>query len=100
MKNIIIENLLTIRNLCIKYHVLKLYIFGSVVNEKFNSKSDIDLIVKFNDIPLKEYSDNYFSLKEEFKKQLNREIDLIEEESISNPHFLEEILKTRELIYG
>ncbi len=44
-----IENL---KNLCDKYHVDKMYLFGSALNSNFNSKSDIDFLVKFKPIDL------------------------------------------------
>ena len=40
-----------------------LYAFGSVLSDKFNDESDIDLIVNFSDVQLLDYADNYFDLK-------------------------------------
>ena len=63
MKNIDfnIENL---NKLCINYNVEKMYLFGSVLNSKFNEKSDVDLLVKFKEIELAEYFDNNINFKE------------------------------------
>ena len=100
MDKILLEKIDIIKKLCKQYNVSKLYAFGSILNSNFKPDSDIDFVVKFNDIYLKNYADNFFELKEKFKENLNREIDLIEQDSIKNPYLLEEILKTRELIYG
>ncbi|TAL70189.1 MAG: nucleotidyltransferase domain-containing protein [Bacteroidetes bacterium] len=88
-----------IRKLCIKYDVKSLYIFGSGASGKLRDKSDIDLLVSFKKIPIKKYTDNYFSLHYLFQKLFNREIDLITENSQSNPHFIESIERTKLLLF-
>jgi predicted nucleotidyltransferase len=58
------------------------------------------MVVDFKiDDPL-EYSDNYFDLKFELEKILNRQIDLLESKAIRNPFLKENIDKTKVLIYG
>ncbi|MCP4715536.1 MAG: nucleotidyltransferase [Deltaproteobacteria bacterium] len=37
----------TIETFCKKYHVRKLALFGSVLREDFNQKSDVDVLVEF-----------------------------------------------------
>ena len=65
-----------IAQLCKKYNVEKLYVFGSILTEKFNDSSDIDFIVKFHQLDLSKYADNYFDLKFSLEEILKREIDL------------------------
>ena len=89
-----------IAQLCKKYNVEKLYVFGSILTEKFNDNSDIDFIVKFHQLDLSKYADNYFDLKFSLEEILKREIDLLEEKSIKNPHFLEVVNHQKHLIYG
>lgn len=62
--------------------------------------SDVDLLVEFaiND-PI-EYSDNYFDLKFELERILNRSIDLLENKAIKNPFLRENIDKSKVLLYG
>jgi len=57
------ENLDKIRKFCMEYDVERLYAFGSVMTDNFSDKSDIDLLVKFKQIPFEKYADNYFELK-------------------------------------
>ena len=76
MNAIIKNNILDIHNVCRKYKVKNLYIFGSVCSEKFNDKSDIDFLISFKDIPIEEYSDNYFALHELLQNLFSRQIDL------------------------
>ena len=89
-----------IAQLCKKYNVEKLYVFGSILTEKFNDNSDIDFIVKFHQLDLSKYADNYFDLKFSLEEILNREIDLREEKSIKNPYLLEVVNHQKQLIYG
>ncbi|MFN4075893.1 MAG: nucleotidyltransferase family protein [Cloacibacterium sp.] len=89
-----------IAQLCKKYNVEKLYVFGSILTEKFNDSSDIDFIVKFHQLDLSKYADNYFDLKFSLEEILKREIDLLEEKSIRNPYFLEAVNHQKQLIYG
>ena len=47
-------NMDRIIELCKKYKVKYLYAFGSILTNRFNDESDVDLLVRFNDseIPL------------------------------------------------
>ena len=47
-----------------------------------------------------EYTDNYFDLKFELERILNRSIDLLENKAIKNPFLRENIDKSKVLIYG
>lgn len=97
----LIENHIgTLKNLCDKYHVDKMYLFGSALNSNFNSKSDIDFLVKFKPIDLAKYFENYIGLKENLKKLLGREIDLVEQQTLKNPILINSIDKNKKLIYG
>lgn len=98
--NLIESNLERLRLLCQQHKVGHLFVFGSVLSNRFGADSDIDLIVDFNDINLLEYADNYFSLKEELEKLFNRKVDLLEAQAIRNPIFKESIEKQKRLVYG
>lgn len=86
--------------LCKTYKVKSLYAFGSVLTPNFTQKSDIDLIVEFNDIPLEAYADNYFDFKFSLQDILRRPIDLLEEKAIKNPYFRKDIERKKQLVYG
>lgn len=98
--NLIELNMERIRALCQKHKVSKLFAFGSVLSDKFNSESDIDLIVDFENVDLKEYADNYFNLKFSLEKLFHRDVDLLEEKAIKNPFFRKSVDNNRVLIYG
>lgn len=99
MKNIDfnVENL---NKLCINYNVEKMYLFGSILNSNFNKDSDVDLLVKFKEIELAEYFDNYINFKEKLVELFGREVDLIEEQTLRNPILIKSINNSKELVYG
>lgn len=87
-------------NLCETHKVKSLYAFGSVLTEKFNNESDIDLIVDFANVGVEDYADNYFDFKFSLQNIFKRSIDLLEEKAIKNPYFRQSINQQRQLIYG
>lgn len=89
-----------IQKLCENHKVRTLYSFGSVNTTKFTKDSDVDLVVEFKIEDPIEYTDNYFDLKFELEKILNRQIDLLESKAIRNPFLKESIDKTKILVYG
>jgi uncharacterized protein len=89
-----------ISKLCEIHKVKSLYAFGSVLTEKFNKESDIDLIVDFSNISVEDYADNYFDFKFSLQDILKRPIDLLEDKAIKNPYLKDSIYKQRELVYG
>jgi predicted nucleotidyltransferase len=89
-----------INELCESHKVKHLYAFGSVLTTSFDSKSDVDLIVDFGEIDVKDYADNYFDLKFSLEDILKRPIDLLESQAIKNPYFKQAVDQTKELVYG
>jgi predicted nucleotidyltransferase len=98
--NYIEQYLTQIQQLCRKYKVSELFVFGSVLRDSFNQGSDIDFIVDFLDISLEEYADNYFDLKFSLEELLQREVDLLEKKALRNPYLKESIDSTKRLVYG
>lgn len=97
----LIENHIeALKKLCEIHHVDKMYLFGSALRSSFSSQSDIDFLVKFKNIDLAEYFDNYINFRENLKKLLGREIDLVEEQTLKNPILKKSIDKNKELVYG
>jgi predicted nucleotidyltransferase len=89
-----------IKKLCEIHNVKSLYAFGSVLTDRFNNESDIDLIVDFSNIDVEDYADNYFDFKFSLQDILNRTVDLLEEKAIKNPYFKQTVTKQKQLIYG
>lgn len=94
------SNIYMVCALCEKHKVKHLYVFGSVLTEKFNNDSDIDLIVDFDLINLDSYFDNYFEFKYSLQQIFQRSVDLLEEKAIKNPYLIQSINTQKRLIYG
>ena len=97
--NILDNNITAINELCEKYKVKTLHTFGSVLTEKFNEESDIDLIVDFENQPVEDYVENYYDLKFSLENILQRSVDLLEEKAIKNPYFKQNIDQHKKLLY-
>lgn len=101
---LITDNLQRLRELCEKYKVSKLYVFGSILTDRFNEDSDVDFSVYFN---AKEINDNkvdwaeiFFGFIEELETLLGRKVDLIDERYIRNKYFRQQLDDTKRLIYA
>jgi len=85
-----------------KEHKIKsAYAFGSVISDKFNDESDIDLLINFEEglEPL-EKGEIWWNLHDMLRDIFNREIDMLIEGSLKNPYFIEEINEKKQLIYA
>ncbi|MCX6233202.1 MAG: nucleotidyltransferase domain-containing protein [Bacteroidetes bacterium] len=100
MQSIIKEKISALQELCKKYDVKTLYVFGSVCTDSFTNNSDIDILISFKDISIEKYTDNYFELHHKLEELFNRKIDLLTENSLSNPYFIESIEETKQLLYA
>ena len=98
--NLIEQHKSQLDQLCQNYQVDTMYLFGSALTEQFNEQSDLDFLVKFKPIDLAHYFKNYMDLKENLKKLLGRDIDLIEEQTLKNPILINSINENKKMIYG
>ena len=100
MQKIIKDNIDALKELCKSYDVKKLYIFGSACTNQFKDDSDIDILISFKDISIEKYTDNYFELHYKLEELFNGKVDLLTENSLSNPYFIESVEETRHLLYA
>lgn len=96
------SNMQRIIELCRKYRVKALYVFGSILTSRFNDESDVDLAVSFDKgkIKLDDYADNFFSFQFALESLLNRPVDLVCYDAITNPVFRKELDETKQQLYG
>jgi predicted nucleotidyltransferase len=101
----VLEQLLQINypafiELCKSHKVNKIYAFGSSITERFdNTRSDIDLIVSLDIQDPLQYGETLISLWDKLESFFKRKVDLLTEESISNPYLRKSIEATKKLIY-
>ncbi|MGQ1947758.1 nucleotidyltransferase family protein [Geofilum sp. OHC36d9] len=100
MQRLIIDNIDKIKTLCMIHNVRTLFAFGSVCTDKFNDRSDIDLLISFMPMDYGDYADTYFDLADKFENLFHRPVDLVTEKSLSNPYFINSINQTKTLLYG
>ena len=90
-----------VAEVCRRFHVERLYLFGSATTDKFEpARSDLDFVVSFKPLALGAYADAYFGLAHALEDLFGRKVDLITERAIRNPYFKEEIEETRQLVYA
>jgi predicted nucleotidyltransferase len=86
--------------LCDKYKVLKLFIFGSATKGNFNTEtSDLDLIVEMTDLNPAEKGETLLKLWTELEQLFNRKVDLLTEKKIKNPYLIKDIENSKLLLY-
>ena len=100
MNSIVSDNKQELIDLCSKYSVKSMYVFGSVCTENFNNESDIDILIAFDNLSIEQYTDNYFELHNKLEALFGRKIDLLTEKSLSNPYFIQSLENTKQLIYA
>jgi len=100
MHHLLNENIDNIKAICQSHNVKSLFAFGSICTDRFNEKSDVDLLISFNPMDYGDYADTYFELADKFEELFHRSVDLVTEKSLSNPYFIESINRNKTLIYG
>lgn len=100
--NLIELNIGRIIELCHQYIVRTLAVFGSILTDKFNDSSYVDLLVDFDTTnhEQREYVCNYFDFLEALENLFGRKVDLIERGGVRNKLFLNLIDKKKQMIYG
>lgn len=100
MQGLIKDKIKELQEICKFFEIDKMYVFGSACTDRFTSESDIDFLISFKNIPFDKYTDNYFALHQKLEDLFHRKIDLLTENSLSNPYFIESIEETKELLYA
>jgi hypothetical protein len=100
MMNLIHQHIDQIRRICFDHKVEQLFVFGSIKTDRFNDRSDVDVLIQFSSLvnPL-EYFDNYMEFKGKLESLLSREIDIVENQAVRNPIFRKILDREKILIY-
>lgn len=87
--------------LCRRFHVKRLEVFGSAATGEFRAESsDLDLIVEFEALRPEEHGEAYFGLLSSLEDLFGRPVDLLEAPAIWNPYFLAAIEPLRVELYA
>ena len=86
--------------LCRKYAVKRLGLFGSALRGDFGAGSDLDFVVEFTDFTVDNAADRYLGLLVDLEDLFGREIDLVSYPAIRNPFFKQIVDQTRVGVYA
>jgi predicted nucleotidyltransferase len=102
MNAIVKDKLPQLAELCRRYRVERMYLFGSAARDDFDpATSDIDLLFSFSpELTIEEYTDNYFDLMWALDELFGRKVDLVAEETLSKPRLIANINRDKQLVYG
>ncbi len=94
------ERAAELAELCRRYRVRRLDLFGSAVTGRYRpGESDLDFVVEFHPLQSGEYADTYFGLLEALQQLFGRPVDLVVDSAIKNPYFRQSVEETRTLVY-
>jgi len=97
-KNGIYLDVSEVKQLCEKYKIIELAIFGSSIRDDFSKDSDVDFLVSFHKNAQLTLFD-VMDAEEEFGQLLKREVQLVAKDGIKNSRRRERILSSSEVIY-
>jgi len=95
--DIVERNLPAIAQLCRRFGVRRLDLFGSAATGRFDHHcSDLDFLVEFEP---EAQGKSYFRLLEEFEKLFGRKVDLLTEPGLENPYLRRRIETERRTLF-
>jgi len=103
MTSLIANNLPAIQDICRRYGIQKLFVFGSAArNVDFTAQSDIDFLYKLspevNALSVDQQPD-FFEILFSLEELLSRKVDLIDLTTVKNPYFIQAINQHKLKIY-
>lgn len=88
-----------LQDLCRRWQVQELALFGSAVRGGFQPESDIDVLVTFEpEAPWTLW--DLSRMRQELRELFGREVDLVEQKGLRNPFLQQSILATKQVIYA
>lgn len=85
-------------DICRRYQVRELAIFGSALRDDFGEESDIDVLVEFQP-GARVGLFRYFDLQSELERLFGRKVDLVSKKGLK-PIIRDEVINTSEVLYA
>ena len=88
---------------CVKHHIRKLSLFGSVLRDDFRPDSDVDVLVEFETGYEPRHFREFLQIEKDLKQLFGRDVDLGDTQSvIEDPNYIRRkgILNSAQVIYG
>lgn len=101
MVSIVEDKRESIANVCRKYGVKSLYVFGSALRDDFRlGESDVDLLVEFGPMDGHSKAHAYFDMLDELRELLGTEVDLVMAGAVKNRYIARDIESTKQMLYA
>ena len=101
MIDVIEQHRTELDNLCRRYRIRTLELFGSAADGTFDAaRSDLDFLVEFLTLEPGQLFDFFFDLKDELQTLFRRRVDLVSPRAIRNPYMLKTINDSRQVVYA
>lgn len=100
LAEILTQRLEDIRRLCVESNVRVLEVFGSAAIDEMTTESDLDFLVEFRPMEPGKHADSYFHPLFGLEDLFGREVDLSETKAVRNPYFLQDIQRSRQVLYA
>jgi predicted nucleotidyltransferase len=86
---------------CFRYGIKRLFVLGSALRDDFRpGESDIDLLFEFGPLEVTRLFHSCLEAREAFRQILQTDKDLVIQDVAKNKIILEEIDRTRRILYG
>lgn len=86
--------------LCSRFGIKRLGIFGSVARGEDTSTSDIDFFVEFESPTPETLPERYFGFTREAASRFNKKVQLLTPAMLRNPHLKKSVEKDLVILYG
>ena len=101
MVSVLEDNRDAIAELCTRYEVVRLDVFGSALRADYRpGESDLDLLAEFAPRDPYELAEAYFDMLDELRKLLGVEIDLVMVGAVKNRYIAQDIEQTKQPVYA
>lgn len=92
----LLNSIVNLENLCQRYHIQKLALFGSILRDDFNADRDLDLLVEFE--PGYTPGFGFINLQDELSQLFKRKVDLNTPQCLSR-YFRDRVLAEAQTLY-
>ena len=101
MRPILAKRSAEISELCRRFHVKRLDVFGSAARESdFTHESDVDLLVEYDPAHSPPRFGDFLALRDALADMLGRKVDLVAANVVRNPYIRASIERSRQPLYG
>jgi uncharacterized protein len=102
MQDLIEKKRTRIAELCRRYNVCKLEVFGSAARQSdfVPGHSDIDFAVEFGKARSHSPLEEFLLFRSELSETLGQAVDLVELSAVKNPYILKSISQDKELVFA